>query len=79
MNSQAKRSQSFPLRLSPAALQQARDAAESEGLSLNHFIAIAVAEQLSRAERRVWLRRQAAIQREATNGLPRVVNAPLYR
>ncbi len=45
-----KRHQSFPLRLSPSLRQQAVEFAHSEGISLNHFIGIAVAEKVSRME-----------------------------
>lgn len=72
MLSNNKRSPSFPLRLSPSALQLARTAAEAEGLSLNHFVSIAVTEKLSRLERMTWIKRQAAMQRE-TVGLARVM------
>ncbi|WP_260705974.1 toxin-antitoxin system HicB family antitoxin [Edaphobacter flagellatus] len=47
---QEKRYQSFPLRLSPSIRQQANDLAHSEGISLNHFISLAVAEKIVRME-----------------------------
>ena len=45
-----KRYQSFPLRISPSLRQQASDFATSEGISLNHFISMAVAEKISRMD-----------------------------
>jgi hypothetical protein len=48
---QYKPHRSFPLRLSPSLRQMAYEVAKVEGVSLNHFISIAVAERLSRLER----------------------------
>lgn len=48
---QFKPHRSFPLRLSPSLRQMAYEVAKAEGVSLNHFICIAVAERLSRLER----------------------------
>ncbi len=50
MHQEYKRHQSFPLRLSPSTRQQASDLAHAEGISLNHFISIAVAEKIGRME-----------------------------
>jgi hypothetical protein len=49
----------FPLRLSLTIRRQANDLAHSEGLSLNNFISLAVAEKISRMEHSVWLKQQA--------------------
>lgn len=63
MNS-AKRPQSFPLRLSPTIKERARDIAQREGVSFNHFVCLALAEKLSRIEHEHWLKRgKPAIQR----------------
>jgi hypothetical protein len=48
---QYKPHRSFPLRLSASLRQMAYEVAKAEGISLNHFISIAVAERLSRLER----------------------------
>jgi hypothetical protein len=48
---QEKRHYSFPLRLSPSIRQQAEELAHTEGISLNHFISLAVAEKNVRMER----------------------------
>lgn len=53
-----KRHQSFPLRLSPSTRQQASEFAKREGISLNHFISLAVAEKLSRLEHETFLNQQ---------------------
>ncbi|WP_446744208.1 hypothetical protein [Silvibacterium acidisoli] len=57
----------FPLRLSSTMRQQANDLAQSEGLSLNHFISLAVAEKISRMEHSVWLKEQARLPQERLN------------
>ena len=54
-----KRHQTFPLRLSPSSRQQASEIAKEEGISLNHFISLAVAEKISRLERDSFLENQA--------------------
>jgi hypothetical protein len=57
MTQEYKRHQSFPLRLSPSIRQQANDLAHGDGISLNHFISLAIAEKISRME-------QAALSKE---------------
>lgn len=39
---------SFPLRLSRTVFESAKAAAEADGISMNHFIEIALAEKLTR-------------------------------
>ncbi|SEG42579.1 HicB family protein [Bryocella elongata] len=53
-----RRRQSFPLRLSPHARTQASEQARREGISLNHFISLAVAEKISRTEQDTLQRQQ---------------------
>jgi hypothetical protein len=67
MPQEYKRHQSFPLRLSPSTRQQANDLAHAEGISLNHFISIAVAEKIGRME-------QASLRSEQPR--PKQTNAP---
>jgi hypothetical protein len=50
MSKEYKRQQSFPLRLSPSIRRQANDLAHEDGLSLNHFISLAIAEKVTRME-----------------------------
>ena len=45
-----KRPSTFPLRLSLTLRRQANELAQREGLSLNHFISLAVAEKMVRME-----------------------------
>jgi hypothetical protein len=46
---------SFPLRLPVSTRRQANDLAQREGLSLNQFISLAVAEKITRLEQAFWL------------------------
>ncbi len=46
---------SFPLRLPVSTRRQANDLAHREGLSLNQFISLAVAEKITRLEQAFWL------------------------
>ena len=57
-----KRHQSFPLRMSISVRQLAHDLAQQEGISLNQFINLAVAEKISRLEHDSFLVQQKAIQ-----------------
>ncbi len=50
-----KRSLTYPLRLCPSIRAQAEALAKQDGISLNHFISLAVAEKLSRMEHESWL------------------------
>lgn len=46
---------SFPLRLPISMRRQAIDIAQKEGLSLNQFISLAVAEKITRLEHTSWV------------------------
>lgn len=46
----------FPLRLMPSVRQTAEAFSEKEGVSLNQFINVAVAEKLARLEHEEWAR-----------------------
>ncbi len=50
MDQELKRKQSFLLRLPVSVREEATRIAHSEGTSLNHFIALALAEKISRME-----------------------------
>ena len=56
---ETKRMLSFPLRLCPSTRQQATRLAQHDGISLNHFISLAVAEKISRLEHESWLEQQS--------------------
>ena len=47
---ESKLHQSFPLRLSPSLRMQVDEVAGREGVSLNHFISMALVEKLARME-----------------------------
>ncbi|MDE1155942.1 MAG: toxin-antitoxin system HicB family antitoxin [Acidobacteriaceae bacterium] len=48
MTTDDARHKSFPLRLPPSLRRQSTDLARQEGISLNHFIGLAIAEKISR-------------------------------
>jgi hypothetical protein len=50
MNSDEKRRMTFPLRLAISLKDMANNLAQKDGVSLNHFISLAVAEKVSRLE-----------------------------
>ncbi len=66
---ETKRMLSFPLRLCPSTRQQATKLAQHDGISLNHFISLAVAEKISRLEHESWLEQQSKT--APTNGISR--------
>ncbi|NYF89892.1 toxin-antitoxin system HicB family antitoxin [Tunturiibacter empetritectus] len=66
MTQEYKRHQSFPLRLSPSIRQQANDLAHVEGISLNHFISLAIAEKIVRMEQTTFLKEQATPKKVVT-------------
>lgn len=59
MNKENSRPISFPLRLPFSTRRQAIDIAQREGLSLNQFISLAVAEKITRLEHTSWPEQQA--------------------
>lgn len=50
MTSEDARHKSFPLRLPPSLRLQSNELARLEGISLNHFISLAIAEKISRMQ-----------------------------
>ena len=58
------RRQTFPLRLSPSMRTQANELAHREGISLNHFVSLAVAEKISRMEQEFFMKEQAKPKQE---------------
>lgn len=53
MAEEYKRHQCFPLRLSPTMRRQANELAHREGVSLNHFVSLAIAEKITRMEQAI--------------------------
>ena len=56
---ETKRTLSYPLRLCPSTRVLATKLAHHDGISLNHFISLAVAEKISRLEHESWLEQQS--------------------
>ena len=54
MNKENNRPISFPLRLPFSTRREAIEIAQREGLSLNQFISLAVAEKITRLEHTSW-------------------------
>lgn len=54
MIKESSRPMSFPLRLPFSTRRQAIEIAQREGLSLNQFISLAVAEKITRLEHTAW-------------------------
>ena len=52
----------FPLRLMPSVRRNAELFSEKEGVSLNQFINLAVAEKLAHLEHDEWIRNRPALQ-----------------
>lgn len=59
MSDEYCRRQIFPLRLPPTLRHQANVLAHREGLSLNHFVSLAIAEKITRMEDGLWMREPA--------------------
>jgi hypothetical protein len=54
MNSDSKTGKRFSLRLDHTLHLQANDKSRSDGVSLNQFVILAVAEKLARMEKSTW-------------------------
>jgi hypothetical protein len=63
MTQDYKRHQSFPLRICPSIRQQASDLAYLDGISLNHFISLAITEKIVRMEKTITKESPPAPQR----------------
>lgn len=71
------RRQMFPLRLSPTMRHQANELAHREGISLNQFISLAIAEKLTRMEQQAWIKGQATSKVEDSGRLNGLTNRPV--
>jgi hypothetical protein len=54
------RKSNFALRLQPSLLEEARRAAEADGVALNQFVNVAIAEKLSALRTESYFRERAA-------------------
>ena len=75
---QQVRRQSFPLRLSDSLKREATRLAGEEQVSLNHFIAIAIAEKLSRIEQSQIFERRSVPMSNALKTAPVPMRRALY-
>ncbi len=73
-----KRSLNFPLRLSPTSKVTAAALAREDGISLNHFINLAVAEKVSRMESEILTQHQATSTTQKLMLAVSVVNKKFY-
>ena len=73
-----KRSLSFPLRLSPTSKEAAAALAREDGISLNHFINLAVAEKISRMESEILTQHQTMSKAQKLMLAVSVVNRKFY-
>jgi hypothetical protein len=64
MNHDERRRMTFPLRLAVSLRDMAKLFAHRDGVSLNHFISIAVAEKISRLEHETLSERYKASQQQ---------------
>jgi hypothetical protein len=69
MSQEYKRHQSFPLRLSPSIRETANDLAHHDGISLNQFISLAIAEKIVRLEHANLLRDAKTPNKAGVNSL----------
>ena len=63
MDHERNRHLSFPLRLPSSLRESANGLAQKDGVSLNHFISVALAEKISRLEQSSILDRQSSEKR----------------
>ena len=61
MDGETKRQLSFPLRLPSSLRESANEFAKKDGVSLNHFISVALAEKISRMEQSSKLEHNAEV------------------
>ena len=69
----------FPLRLMPSVRKVAEDFSQREGVSLNQFINIAVAEKLAHLQHDEWLTRRPKISEALTARALKVLERPVGR
>lgn len=64
----------FPLRLMPSIREGAERLSAKEGVSLNQFINVAVAERLAHLEHEEWLKRRSPVTKKAIGEALRILN-----
>lgn len=73
---QKKPPSKFPLRLMPSVRRVAEDFSQREGVSLNQFINIAVAEKLAHLQHEEWLARRPKVSEALINRALGILNRP---
>lgn len=66
----------FPLRLPPSVRNRAEGFSEKEGISLNQFIQLAVAEKVARLEHEEWVARRRAPVAESVRAALAILDKP---
>lgn len=66
----------FPLRLMPSVRKVAEDFSRKEGVSLNQFINVAVAEKLAHLEHEEWVARRPKATNEAIAKALQILDRP---
>jgi hypothetical protein len=74
----SKRNMAFPLRLTISLKAMANLLAQEDGVSLNHFINLAVAEKISRLESEALMEHNALIRQKKYGVTRGVVSKSLY-
>ena len=78
MNIDGKRRMAFPLRLAISLRDMANILAQKDGVSLNHFISLAVAEKISRLESETLNEHHALSRQQKLTVASGVINKTLY-
>jgi hypothetical protein len=78
MSIDEKRRMTFPLRLAISLKDMANSLAQQDGVSLNHFISIAVAEKISRLESETLNEHHDLSRRQKIAIASSVINKTLY-
>jgi hypothetical protein len=79
MNREDKRRMTYPLRLAASLRDMASQLAQTDGVSLNHFISLAVAEKISRLESETLNEQKILIRRQKLTVASGVISSTLYR
>jgi hypothetical protein len=79
MNRDDKRVMTYPLRLAASLRDVAGNLAQRDGVSLNHFISLAVAEKISRLESETLNQHKILIRKQKLALASGVISSALYR
>jgi hypothetical protein len=79
MNREDKRRMTYPLRLAASLRDVASQLAQTDGVSLNHLISLAVAEKISRLESETLNEQKLLIRRQKMTLASGVISSTLYR